>query len=120
MGAVPGLGEHTDAVLTEFGYSADELAQLRADGAIGQEFGSVARDQSLGAFTSDLFDRAPVGGDGLSEDYDFSGITYKVYAGAFGAPCAVTVSSMPRSPFSRVTRWVWSGRTAPASRPSSG
>lgn len=35
MGAVPGLGEHTDAVLTELGFGAAEIAQLRADGAIG-------------------------------------------------------------------------------------
>jgi crotonobetainyl-CoA:carnitine CoA-transferase CaiB-like acyl-CoA transferase len=35
MGAVPGLGEHTDAVLGELGLGADELARLRADGVIG-------------------------------------------------------------------------------------
>lgn len=35
MGAVPGLGEHTDGVLRELGYSAEELAALRGDGAIG-------------------------------------------------------------------------------------
>ncbi|MDT5010788.1 MAG: itaconate CoA-transferase [Mycobacterium sp.] len=35
MGAVPGLGEHTDAVLSELGLSATELAQLRIDGVIG-------------------------------------------------------------------------------------
>lgn len=35
MGAVPGLGEHTDAVLSELGYSADQLTQLRAGGVIG-------------------------------------------------------------------------------------
>ena len=35
MGAVPGLGEHTDKVLGELGLSATELAQLRADGVIG-------------------------------------------------------------------------------------
>jgi crotonobetainyl-CoA:carnitine CoA-transferase CaiB-like acyl-CoA transferase len=35
MGAVPGLGEHTDAVLGELGVTADELARLRADGVIG-------------------------------------------------------------------------------------
>ncbi|WP_255060548.1 CaiB/BaiF CoA transferase family protein [Mycolicibacterium arenosum] len=34
MGAVPGLGEHTDAVLTELGFSAANVAQLRADGVI--------------------------------------------------------------------------------------
>ncbi|KAA0120049.1 CaiB/BaiF CoA-transferase family protein [Mycolicibacterium sp. P9-22] len=35
MAAVPGLGEHTDDVLTQLGYSAEELAALRGDGAIG-------------------------------------------------------------------------------------
>lgn len=36
MGAVPGLGEHTDAVLGELGYTDAEIAELRAHGAIGQ------------------------------------------------------------------------------------
>lgn len=40
MGPVPGLGEHTDPVLTELGYTAAELAGLRADGAIGPGYGS--------------------------------------------------------------------------------
>jgi len=35
MGAVPGLGEHTDDVLRELGYTAEELAALRGEGAIG-------------------------------------------------------------------------------------
>jgi itaconate CoA-transferase len=35
MGAVPGLGQHTDAVLGEFGFGADEIAALRARGVIG-------------------------------------------------------------------------------------
>lgn len=35
MGAIPDLGEHTDAVLTELGVTAEELARLRAEGAIG-------------------------------------------------------------------------------------
>ncbi|MDH6245274.1 itaconate CoA-transferase [Mycobacterium sp. OTB74] len=35
MGAVPGLGEHTDAVLAELGYKTLEIAGLRADGVIG-------------------------------------------------------------------------------------
>ena len=35
MGAVPALGEHTDAVLTELGVTAEQLAALRADGVIG-------------------------------------------------------------------------------------
>jgi itaconate CoA-transferase len=39
MGAIPGLGEHTDAVLTELGFTAGDLAQLRTDGAIGPAYG---------------------------------------------------------------------------------
>jgi itaconate CoA-transferase len=35
MGAVPGLGQHTDAVLAEFGFGVDEISALRAQGAIG-------------------------------------------------------------------------------------
>lgn len=35
MGAVPGLGQHTDNVLRELGYTAEELAGLRDEGAIG-------------------------------------------------------------------------------------
>nr|WP_248816756.1 CaiB/BaiF CoA-transferase family protein [Frankia sp. AgB32] len=31
MGAVPGLGEHTDTVLAEIGFTADQIAELRAD-----------------------------------------------------------------------------------------
>jgi itaconate CoA-transferase len=35
MGAVPGLGQHTDAVLGELGLTADDIARLRDEGAIG-------------------------------------------------------------------------------------
>jgi itaconate CoA-transferase len=35
MGSVPGLGEHTDAVLAELGLTEDEIAGLRDEGAIG-------------------------------------------------------------------------------------
>jgi crotonobetainyl-CoA:carnitine CoA-transferase CaiB-like acyl-CoA transferase len=38
MGAVPGLGEHTDAVLAELGFSADQVARLRDEGAIGPKY----------------------------------------------------------------------------------
>ncbi len=33
-GAVPALGAHTDAILADLGYSAEQIAKLRADGAI--------------------------------------------------------------------------------------
>jgi PAS domain-containing protein len=62
----------------------EEVTGIRADGAIGQEFGQVARDQSLSPFTSELMDRAVVGSDGVSEDYDFSGTSFKCHAASFG------------------------------------
>ena len=34
MDAVPALGQHTDAILTRYGYSAAQIAALRADGVI--------------------------------------------------------------------------------------
>lgn len=38
MGPVPGLGEHTDAVLAELGFDAAAIAQLREQGAIGPAY----------------------------------------------------------------------------------
>ncbi|MFI6361244.1 CaiB/BaiF CoA transferase family protein [Nocardia sp. NPDC050630] len=38
MGAVPGLGEHTDAVLSEIGCESAEIDELRAAGAIGPAY----------------------------------------------------------------------------------
>ena len=35
MDPVPGLGQHTDAILSELGYSAAEIGKLREAGAIG-------------------------------------------------------------------------------------
>jgi itaconate CoA-transferase len=34
MGAVPALGEHTDLVLTELGFSPEEIASLRAEAVV--------------------------------------------------------------------------------------
>jgi len=39
MGAVPGLGQHTDAVLAELGVGSDEIAVLRDRGVIGPAYG---------------------------------------------------------------------------------
>jgi crotonobetainyl-CoA:carnitine CoA-transferase CaiB-like acyl-CoA transferase len=38
MGAIPGLGEHTDRVLAEFGWDTADIAELRDVGAIGPAF----------------------------------------------------------------------------------
>lgn len=64
----------------------EELSGIRADQANGQEISAVARDQALGALVSDLCDRAQPGGEGGSEDFDFSGVPHKVQVVAFGKP----------------------------------
>ena len=38
MGAVPGLGQHTDAVLADLGLGADEIDGLRGQGAVGPAY----------------------------------------------------------------------------------
>jgi crotonobetainyl-CoA:carnitine CoA-transferase CaiB-like acyl-CoA transferase len=40
MEPVPGLGEHTDAVLAELGFGQDDIAELREQGAIGPAYRS--------------------------------------------------------------------------------
>jgi itaconate CoA-transferase len=40
MGAVPGLGQHTDAILTDMGLSAAQIDALREQGAIGPAYQS--------------------------------------------------------------------------------
>jgi hypothetical protein len=64
----------------------EEMSGIRSDSSLGRAMSEVARDQAMAAFTSDVLDRAPVGGQGVSEDFDFSGITYKMHAAAFGFP----------------------------------
>ncbi|MEZ5152669.1 CaiB/BaiF CoA transferase family protein [Rhodococcus zopfii] len=38
MDPVPGLGEHTDLVLSDFGFAQSEIEQLRRQGAVGPEY----------------------------------------------------------------------------------
>ncbi len=42
MGAVPGLGEHTDAVLAELGFTETDIAALREQGAIGPAYSATS------------------------------------------------------------------------------
>ena len=67
----------------------EEISGIRAEGALGQELPAVARDQAFIAMTNDLFDRVPPGGEGASEDFDFSGVTYKVHVAVAGSPGSI-------------------------------
>jgi hypothetical protein len=63
----------------------EDVSGIRLDNSMGQDIGSVARDQSFVQFVNDIFDRAMPGTEGVSEDYDFSGVSYKVKAASVGS-----------------------------------
>jgi hypothetical protein len=63
----------------------EDLSGIRSDNSLGQDFGSVARDQAMAAVVSDLFDRALPGGEGATDDFEFSGVAYKISAVCFGS-----------------------------------
>ncbi len=52
MGAVPGLGEHTDAVLSELGYGASDIEQFRAVCAVGPAYAGPSSGQRAVVVTS--------------------------------------------------------------------
>lgn len=64
----------------------EEISGIRPDAALGQSISSVARDQSLGLLVEELLDRVATGSEGVSDDFEFSGIPYRVLVSAFGAP----------------------------------
>lgn len=68
----------------------EELSGIRLDSARGQGMSDVARDQALGVFTSDLLDRTSVGSDGLSEEFEFSGVSYRFHSAAVGSMGGLT------------------------------
>lgn len=59
-----------------------ELSGIRADAAMGQEITAVARDQALISFVQDAFDRVAMGT--VQEDFEFSGVGFKVQVSALG------------------------------------
>ena len=62
----------------------EEISGLRFDNVVGQEMGDVARDQAMGSFTNDIFDRASTNSEGVSEDFEFSGVKFEIKASAVG------------------------------------
>lgn len=61
----------------------EEASGIRGDGAMGQDVAAVARDSALGPFVADLIDRSQ-GGETVTEDFEFSGVSYKFHATALG------------------------------------
>lgn len=75
----------------------EEVTGTRLDGSEGQMLTQVVRDQAFGSLLTDLFERAHPGSEGVSEDFEFSGIQFKVQCVAFGtigiAKCYVVTLS---------------------------
>jgi PAS domain-containing protein len=64
----------------------EEMSGIRSENALGQDITQMARDQAFGAFVIDMFGKVSPGGESMSEDFDFSGITYKMHVSAMGRP----------------------------------
>lgn len=62
----------------------EEVSGIREDSALGHDLASLARDQAFAALVGDLFDRVHSMGGTVVEDFEFSGISFKVNAFAFG------------------------------------
>ncbi len=85
LGKVGVVGFSADRQIIHLNSIFEELSGIRLESALGQSITSVARDQSLGLFTNELLDRAVTGSEGVSDEYEFSGVPYKVLASAFGS-----------------------------------
>lgn len=62
----------------------EEATGIRQDSSYGQSLSQVSRDQAFAAFVQDLLDRAMPGTEGASDDFEFSGMSYKIHCVAFG------------------------------------
>ncbi len=71
----------------------ERVTGIRADSAIGQDFSNLGTDQSTGAMVQELFDRVTPGGEPVTDDKEFSGVQYQLYAAGFGT----AADSAPRA-----------------------
>ncbi len=62
----------------------EEITGLRQENVLSQPLASVARDQAFGSFVGDILERTLTGSDGISEEFEFSGVSYQIRVGAFG------------------------------------
>jgi PAS domain-containing protein len=71
----------------------ERVTGIRADSAVGQDFSNLGTDQSTGAMVQELFDRVTPGGEAVTDDKEFSGVQYQLFAAGFGTP----TDSAPRA-----------------------
>ncbi len=69
----------------------EDVSGIRSDNAVGQEISSLARDQAFSALLQELFERAQPGADAGPEEFEFSGVAYRVTVAAIG-----TLGGAPR------------------------
>jgi PAS domain S-box-containing protein len=63
----------------------EEITGIREDASLGQQLTQVSRDQAFAAMIQDLLERTQPGSQGVVEDFDFSGMGYKIYCTSIGA-----------------------------------
>ncbi len=64
--------------------SFEEISGLRLENIKGQVLSAVSRDQAFSSLCSELFSKVSSGGPPLTEDFEFSGLFYKIHIAALG------------------------------------
>ncbi|OFZ19717.1 MAG: hypothetical protein A2X94_16820 [Bdellovibrionales bacterium GWB1_55_8] len=74
----------SNRIVVYLNQSFEDVSGIRSDSAIGQTLSSQGREQSFIALVDDLLDRASSVGTAV-DDYEFSGVAYKLHAASFGS-----------------------------------
>lgn len=88
--AIASTSKHGTAILDEerkvlyINSIFEEITGVRLDSVEGQALGSVVRDQAFSGLVIDLCERASPGTEGITEDFDFSGIMFEIRVISFG------------------------------------
>lgn len=62
----------------------EEITGVRNDSGEGQPLSAVSRDQAFSSLVADLCDRASPGTEGAADEFDFSGVVFRVQVVSFG------------------------------------
>lgn len=88
--AIASSSKHGSAILDEdrkvlyMNSIFEEITGVRLDSVEGQPLAAVVRDQAFSGLVSDLCERAAPGTEGVTEDFDFSGIMFQIRVISFG------------------------------------